>query len=318
MTAFRSMGAGLEADGTGTEPIDVRKDLMGLFASTGVLPGADSPLVTGTTGWSYQVGRCHIVSSRGTSDGYHLWGNDGVVTIPTADDGSSLNAPGSGSRIDIIYGRHPSNGENNDTTSQPYFAVRKGTANPNPQAPTIPTGAVELGRNTMTSSATSTGSTGNSIEQTARTVRMRGGRYSLTITGRPSGAIGAAGTTETPIFATDPFVSPSGHVSVSAMLRIEPVLPGTPPGGLYLVRIRRDSGTGPQVAAWYCHMTQVLRGTSVPAEPTSVSLTPGASTRLYLTLQRVTTSGTTGTGVVDSGFATVSSDAQIAVIEDPV
>lgn len=317
MTAFRSFGAALEDDETGTNPIDVRKDLMGLFASTGVLPGADSPLVTGTTGWSYQVGRCHIVSSRGTSDGFHLWGNDGVVTITTADDGSSLNAPGSGSRIDIIYGRHPSNGENNDTTSQPYFAVRKGAANPNPQPPTIPTGAVELGRNTMTSGATSTGSTGNSIEKTARTVRLRGGRYALTLTGRPSGATGAAGTTELAVFASDPFVSPSGHVAVSAMLRLEPTT-GTPPGGLYLVRVRRDTATGPQVAAWYAHMTQTLRGTSVPAEETSVSLTAGQTTRLYLTVQRITTSGSTGNGVVDSGSATVSADAQITVIEDPV
>ncbi|MFB9956984.1 hypothetical protein [Cellulomonas denverensis] len=168
MTAFRSIGAPLENDGSGTEPIEVRKDLAGLVTGAGVLPGADSPLVSGTAGWAYQVGRCNLVSSRGSSDGVHLWGNDGPVTVSTADDGTSLSAPGSGvSRVDIIYGLHPSNGENADTTSQPYFAVRKGTPASSPQPPTLPTGALELARNTMTSSATSTSSTGNSIQQTA-------------------------------------------------------------------------------------------------------------------------------------------------------
>ncbi|MFB9953523.1 hypothetical protein [Cellulomonas denverensis] len=168
MTAFRSIGAPLENDGSGTEPIEVRKDLAGLVTGAGVLPGADSPLVSGTAGWAYQVGRCNLVSSRGSSDGVHLWGNDGPVTVSTADDGTSLSAPGSGvSRVDIIYGLHPSNGENADTTSQPYFAVRKGTPASSPQPPTLPAGALELARNTMTSSATSTSSTGNSIQQTA-------------------------------------------------------------------------------------------------------------------------------------------------------
>lgn len=162
MTAYRSLGAGLDDDGTGTEPLDVRKDLAGIFTQAGVLPGSSSPLVQGLSGFSYQVNAAAWVTSRGASDGYHLWGNDGPVLVATDP------APGGGlSRIDIIYALHPSNGENGDTDSVPVIAVAKGTAASSPVAPTLPTGALELARNTMTSTATSTNSAGNTITQSA-------------------------------------------------------------------------------------------------------------------------------------------------------
>ncbi|MDM8084753.1 hypothetical protein QUV83_08260 [Cellulomonas cellasea] len=168
MALFRSIGARKDAT-RGTAAIEVRKGLAWLFSGPGVLPGADSPLVTGTSGWAYSVGKAGFVSTRGASDGVHLFGNDGAVTIGATGVGSTVPvAPGSGlQRIDIIWVIHPSASENSDTTSQPVFGVTSGAAASSAQPPTIPTGALELARNLMTSSATSTASSGNSITQSA-------------------------------------------------------------------------------------------------------------------------------------------------------
>lgn len=161
MTEYRSMGARPD-DARGTTALEVRKGLAGLFTGPGVLPGADFPLVTGAASWAYIVRKAHWVTSRGDSDGMHLWGNDG-------DRGAATDpAPGSGlSRIDIIYALHPSADENADTDSVPVIAVAKGSPSSTPVAPTLPPGALELGRNLMTSAATSAVSAGNTITQSA-------------------------------------------------------------------------------------------------------------------------------------------------------
>lgn len=170
MPLSRSIGARKDAT-RGTAALEVRKGLAWLFSGPGVLPGADSPLVTGTSGWAYSVGKAGFVSTRGASDGVHLFGNDGAVTIGATGVGSTVPvAPGSGlQRIDIIWVLHPSASENSDTTSQPVFGVTSGTAASSALAPTIPVGALELGRNLMQggASTTSTSSAGNSITQTA-------------------------------------------------------------------------------------------------------------------------------------------------------
>lgn len=177
MTAFRSMGAALESDNTtGTVPADVRHALLGMFTRAGVLPGSASPLVEGSaSGFQYVVHNGTWLTSRGASDGGHLWGNYGDVTLTTGDDSVAIAAPSSGlQRIDIIYALHPSNGENADTTSAPVIAVRRGTAASSPIAPALPAGALELARNTMTSAATSTASSGNTIVQTSAVARPAG------------------------------------------------------------------------------------------------------------------------------------------------
>lgn len=175
MALWRSKGARKDAT-RGTAPVEVRKSDALLVAGVGVLPGSASPLVTGTASFAYQVGKAGFVTSRGESDGVHLFGNDGAVTVSQADDGSSLAAPGGGlSRVDIVYVMHPAAGENADTVSQPFVGVAKGLPAAAPLAPTIPVGALELARNTMTSAATSTASTGNSIAQTAARTAIRSG-----------------------------------------------------------------------------------------------------------------------------------------------
>lgn len=175
MALWRSKGARKDAV-RGTAPIEVRKSDALLVTGPGVLPGAASPLVTGTATLAYQVGAAGFATSRGASDGVHLFGNDGAVTVGSTGAGSTVPpAPGAGlSRIDIIWVRHPAAGENADTTSEPVFGVTSGTSASSPVAPSIPTGALELARNTMTSAATSTASSGNSIAQTAATALFRG------------------------------------------------------------------------------------------------------------------------------------------------
>jgi hypothetical protein len=176
MSLFRGLGARKDSV-RGTSPIEVRKAFAGLFASTGVLPGGASPLLTGDATWAYNVGIANFVTSRGASDGDQLYGNDGVTLIGATGVGSTVPiAPGAGlSRIDIAWTRHPTNGENGDTSSEPLFGVASGTAaSSSPVAPVIPAGALELGRNLMTSAATSTLSAGNTITQSAPVASLVG------------------------------------------------------------------------------------------------------------------------------------------------
>lgn len=182
MALWRGIGARKDAT-RGTTPIEVRKVLAGLFspvggigARSGILLGATSPLVTGNATWAYNVGTFHAYVSRSASDGGQVYGNDATALIGTTGIGSTVPiAPGAGlSRIDIIWTRHPTNSENADTDSEPMFGVASGAESGSPAAPSIPTGAIELGRNTMTDAATSTVSAGNTITQTALYTAMRG------------------------------------------------------------------------------------------------------------------------------------------------
>jgi len=133
--------------------------------------------MTGDATWAYNIGVANFVTSRGASDGDQLYGNDSVALIGATGVGSTVPiAPGAGlSRIDIAWTRHPTNLENADTSSEPLFGVASGTAaSSSPVAPTIPAGALEIGRNTMTSAATSTSSVGNTITQSAQVAALRG------------------------------------------------------------------------------------------------------------------------------------------------
>lgn len=176
MALFRGIGARKDTS-RGTSPIEVRKTIAALFARPGVLPGGASPLLTGDATWAYNVGIANFVTSRGASDGDQLYGNDGAVLIGTTGVGSTVPiAPAAGlQRIDIAWTRHPTNLENADTSSEPLFGVASGTAvSSSPVAPSIPAGALEIGRNTMTSAATSTSSAGNTITQSALYTAVRG------------------------------------------------------------------------------------------------------------------------------------------------
>lgn len=318
MALTRGLGAyddgTADAPGPGTTPRDTRMATAASFSRAGVLhgPGDTTPLVSGTSGWQYRVGRKHFVTQRSLNDGMQAFANDGAVDIGTTGVGSTVpSAPGAGlSRIDIIWVRHPTNAENGDTSSQPVFGVSSGNPAQIPVPPSIPAGALEIGRNEVAGGATSTSSSGNSIADTAVTALPRAGKYLLSKADRPASASGAADATETAIFVAGPFSSPSGQVEVNAHLRLSPTS-GSPVNALYVVRLRQDDPAGAQLAGWYCHITQTARDTSVPTQPRHVVISPGVQHRVYLTVQRIN-----ATGVAASGAASVSTDAQILIHED--
>lgn len=183
MTLTRSPGTYRETDNSGALPRDLRQMLAGMVTGAGVLPGSASPLVQGTASFAYQINAGWWATTYGGTDGLHVWGNDGSYTISVDDTGASLAAPGAGTtRIDIIYAMQPSNSENAATDSIPVVAVKKGTAGTPGLAPTIPTGALELARNEMTSAATSTASAGNTITQTSARAGLKGLRDGAILT----------------------------------------------------------------------------------------------------------------------------------------
>jgi hypothetical protein len=147
------------AGGVGAvSPTDARLDLAGLVAAStggngvrlGVFPGpgADA-LVTGTSGMSYSVAAFNAVVHRGASTGPYLIANDGAVTV------STTAAPGSGSRIDIIYVQTP-DAEQGDSDSDPVIGVVQGASGGSPSAPALPTAAIEIARATVQAGATAT------------------------------------------------------------------------------------------------------------------------------------------------------------------
>ena len=126
-------------------------------------------LVTGTAGWAYSVDAALFATTRGVADGIHLFGNDGPLSVAT------VAAPGTGSRIDIIYALQPSNTENADANSVPVVLCVNGNATTGtPVPPAIPAGGYELARNTISSTATSTSSSGNALTQSWRYTGLRG------------------------------------------------------------------------------------------------------------------------------------------------
>ena len=181
MPLFRSWGARPDAT-RGTSALEVRKGLAGLFAQSsaggvgaraGVIPGDRGLVVEGTTSWAYVVWQHHVVTSRGVSDGAHLFGNDGLVQVGTGGVGTTVAAaPGTGSRIDIVWERHRAADENGDTVSEPDCGVTSGTAGTPGLAPSIPTGALELGRAVVSAGNANTAAA--SITQTFPRTALRG------------------------------------------------------------------------------------------------------------------------------------------------
>lgn len=140
----------------GTTPVAARKDIAGLVAAVaafGARPGVISGcVVSGTTAtapWTYSVSAGHLVTVRSAADGALPWGNDAAVTVATSA------APASGSRIDIITAFH-NDVDNGDANSDPVLGVVQGTAGSPGVAPELPTGAIELGRCTLPSGASTT------------------------------------------------------------------------------------------------------------------------------------------------------------------
>ena len=182
MALFRGMGARKDAT-RGTSALEVRKGEAALFTQAtlggvgvrpGVIPGDRGLLVEGGSSWAYNVWQHHVVTARGgVTDGGLLFGNDGLVTVGTGGVGTTVAAaPGTGSRIDIVWVRHRTAGENGDTTSEPDYGVTSGTPGSPGLAPSIPAGALELARATV--SAGNANTSAASITQTYPRTALRG------------------------------------------------------------------------------------------------------------------------------------------------
>lgn len=190
----------------GATALDVRLDLAAMLAHSaagspairpGVFPGCSASLVTGTSGWAYQVDVADFATTRGGVDGAHIFSNGAAALVATD------SAPGTAgsSRVDVIYVLHPSKGENADTSSTPIFGVAKGNPSTGtPAVPAIPTGALALAQNVMTAAATSTASAGNAITQVFRYTALRGAPV-VVRTAAERNELNATATATSPVYA---------------------------------------------------------------------------------------------------------------------
>jgi hypothetical protein len=149
-----------------------------LDARTGVLVGpGTTALVTGTADTSpmaYLVAPHHWVTNRGVNtDGVYRGALEAATRVTTTA------APGSGSRIDVIYEKQ---GDANstitpDASTAPVYGCAQGNPTTGtPVKPSIPVGAIELATATVSAGATATNGAGVVITNTARQTVARGAR----------------------------------------------------------------------------------------------------------------------------------------------
>ena len=175
MTATKALGTYGNAVGVVT-PADHKAAQSGLIAKTalnavrpGLFWGGNASVIVGKANMSYDVIAFTAALSRGATSGTVLLSNDGTLNVATTA------APGSNSRIDIIYvwAREYSL---DGVDSNPVIGVVQGTAAASPTAPSLASfpGAIEIGRATVGAGITAT--TSATITQTAPFTAMDGGR----------------------------------------------------------------------------------------------------------------------------------------------
>jgi hypothetical protein len=175
MTATKALGTYGNAVGVVT-PADHKAAQSGLIAKTalnavrpGLFWGGNASVIVGKANMSYDVIAFTAALSRGATSGTVLLSNDGTLNVATTA------APGSNSRIDIIYvwAREYSL---DGVDSNPVIGVAQGTAAASPTAPSLASfpGAIEIGRATVGAGITAT--TSATITQTAPFTAMDGGR----------------------------------------------------------------------------------------------------------------------------------------------
>lgn len=201
-------GLGVTGNGAGVvTPLDHKLAQAGLVAKrgagsnlvrSGVFFDTTVNLVTGRANMAYDVAAFTAVLSRGAAAGAVLLSNDGTVSVSTTP------APGSNSRIDIVYAWQREFSLDG-VDSNPVIGVVQGTAAASPVAPSLAAfpGAIELARITVPAGITAT--TSATITQTSRFTAAAGGVvYFRNVTERdealnlvPDGTIGFVETTDT-------------------------------------------------------------------------------------------------------------------------
>lgn len=160
MALLTGLFAARNSAGNGTSPRGARRALGGLLARggagpivrTGVLFDDGSPVVAGTSSWALNIRPFTAVAKYTDANGPVVFANDAAVS-----NVSIAAAPGSGNRIDIVYALHPlvsSDGGTGDSVT-PGIGVASSSVGASPTPPSLPAGAVELSRGTVSAGMTS-------------------------------------------------------------------------------------------------------------------------------------------------------------------
>lgn len=143
-----ALGIAQLADGTGTDPLTLRRIIQGRWANPGVICGLE---VTGGTGLAYSVSAGCAVTSRAESDGCcEAYFPGGSTPAVSAGDPSNP-------RIDLVWIRanDPQQGDDDNSVA---VGVTSGAASASPVAPEAPAGCLPLATMLVPAAATSTGS----------------------------------------------------------------------------------------------------------------------------------------------------------------
>lgn len=163
-----------------TTPLDARLLSMALVVATdtagnprpGVLGPANVNIVTATGTMSVNVAAAEFATTKGKGDGVTIFTNDGTVNVAIGA------APGSNSRIDVVWVKHNDN-TTGDADSLPVFGVTAGTAAASPVPAAIPTGALELAQVRIYAGTTATNGGSNTVTQTYQCTAARGAPVSF-------------------------------------------------------------------------------------------------------------------------------------------
>lgn len=163
-----------------TTPLDARlMDMATIVCNadgtprTGVLGNANASIVSTTGTMNVNVAAAEFAVSKGKADGVAIFTNDGTVAVAIPA------APGSNSRIDVIWVRHQDS-TTGDADSTPIFGVTSGAAAASPVKPgPLPTGAEELATLRVYSGTVATNGGLNVLTNTYRMTAARGGVVSF-------------------------------------------------------------------------------------------------------------------------------------------
>lgn len=128
----------------------------GVGARLGVVYAGVSALVAGTSttapSMTVTVAPLHYIGQKAAAEGVYVGASPATVTVDVAA------APGSNSRIDVVYVMQRDSGSTTspDGIIQGEVGVVTGTAGVTPAKPAIPVGAVEVGTVTVAAGATAT------------------------------------------------------------------------------------------------------------------------------------------------------------------
>ncbi|WNO26040.1 minor tail protein [Arthrobacter phage Wildwest] len=161
----------------GTTPIEGRLVMASLVAENspgvprnGLLDQRATTVVSGTASMTYSVAACNIVVNRAAGEGVYMFNLTGTTTVATT------NAPGSGSRWDLIYVKQndPDKGDANNTAVLAVLQGTSSTGTPTKPYASLPAGAYVLAEAQVSSGATATNGAQVAISQVWRYTALRG------------------------------------------------------------------------------------------------------------------------------------------------